>query len=513
MYKLLIVDDEEIEREGMARLIDWEKYGVSLVGTAWNGIEGLEKIRTLSPDIVLTDIKMPGMDGIELIQKTRKEMPWVEFVVLSGYGEFEYTSKAMEQGIRYYLMKPCDEPHILEVLEKVKSQIQKQRSQKLQVEAYRNTVARLLPKAREQLFRDMIFGDAFKESDFQLFAAEHDLQHIRVRLLAFCRETDFDYLEQFILQNMICDQIGTEYVLLSAYVRSQMVFMLDQRAEKVEEGVRMVGGELHRRGAGQIVAAVSEEGKIDDTRTLYLQIEELFRMGQGEGSAGLLSRRFFSQARGLAGAVADFPRLKDARDQAGLLQEVYFTFLKMRRKGYSLEQIEETADWIGKVLYGRGLPEAGLEEEEKWREAAGKVWDDLSQERRLCMKTAWFLAEHKGLTKYENKEQQRVQEMLFSSFCYFDYQPLNLRFLAGQVLYRNEEYLSRVFQRVMNQKYSAWLIGQRVDMARRLLQFELELRIGSLAELVGYAPDGQYFSRVFHKTAGMTPAEYRGSLQ
>ena len=149
MYKLLIVDDEEIEREGMARLIDWEKYGVSLVGTAWNGIEGLEKIRTLSPDIVLTDIKMPGMDGIELIQKTRKEMPWVEFVVLSGYGEFEYTSKAMEQGIRYYLMKPCDEPHILEVLEKVKSQIQKQRSQKLQVEAYRNTVARLLPKARE----------------------------------------------------------------------------------------------------------------------------------------------------------------------------------------------------------------------------------------------------------------------------------------------------------------------------------------------------------------------------
>lgn len=99
LYKILIVDDEEIEREGMAGLIEWEQYGMILVGTAWNGIEGLEKIRTLSPDIVLTDIKMPGMDGIELIQNTREQMPWVEFVVLSGYGEYEYTSKAMEQGI------------------------------------------------------------------------------------------------------------------------------------------------------------------------------------------------------------------------------------------------------------------------------------------------------------------------------------------------------------------------------------------------------------------------------
>ena len=64
MYKILIVDDEEIEREGMASLIDWERFGMTLVGTAWNGVEGLEKIRSLSPDIVLTDIKMPGMDGI-----------------------------------------------------------------------------------------------------------------------------------------------------------------------------------------------------------------------------------------------------------------------------------------------------------------------------------------------------------------------------------------------------------------------------------------------------------------
>lgn len=92
MYRLLIVDDEEIEREGMARLIPWEDFDIELAGTAWNGAEGFEKIQSCRPDIVLTDIKMPVMDGIELIRRTRKEFPEVEFVVLSGYGEFQFTS-------------------------------------------------------------------------------------------------------------------------------------------------------------------------------------------------------------------------------------------------------------------------------------------------------------------------------------------------------------------------------------------------------------------------------------
>lgn len=228
-YKILIVDDEEIEREGMAGLIDWEQYGMALVGTAWNGIEGFEKISALSPDIVLTDIKMPGMDGIELIRKTREEMPWVEFVVLSGYGEFEYTSKAMEQ-----------------------------------------------------LFRDLIFGEPFKETDFRLFAAEHDLPHISIRLLSFLRETGFDYLEQFIIQNIVEEQLGGAYVLLSAYVKNQMIFLLDERAEKVEENVKMLRGELKKRNPVPVFAAVSERGRMENIGTRYGQVEELFRIGQAE---------------------------------------------------------------------------------------------------------------------------------------------------------------------------------------------------------------------------------------
>lgn len=448
-YKILIVDDEEIEREGMAGLIDWEQYGMALVGTAWNGIEGFEKISALSPDIVLTDIKMPGMDGIELIRKTREEMPWVEFVVLSGYGEFEYTSKAMEQ-----------------------------------------------------LFRDLIFGEPFKETDFRLFAAEHDLSHISIRLLSFLRETGFDYLEQFIIQNIVEEQLGGAYVLLSAYVKNQMIFLLDERAEKVEENVKMLRGELKKRNPVPVFAAVSERGRMENIGTLYGQVEELFRIGQAENrTEELLSYQLFSGLKASVDGVVDFQQIKEAESQIQLFEELCFTFLKMGRKGYLLKQKEETAKWIAKVLYG------------KTKDFSCEEMDEKEAEREIYGETASFLAECKNLFHTPNKEQERVTEMILATFRYFDYQPLNLRFLAGQVLYRNEEYLSRVFQKVMHCKYSAWLINERVGMAKRLLELEPEMKISTLAELVGYAPDGQYFSKIFHKTTGMTPAEYRNSLQ
>ena len=171
------------------------------------------------------------------------------------------------------------------------------------------------------------------------------------------------------------------------------------------------------------------------------------------------------------------------------------------------------AVWVGKVLYGKTMDISW----EDIRKTGENIKDGesgrIGQERELYRQTAFFLAECKGLGHGEGKEQQRVQEMVFATFQYLAYQPLNLRFLAGQVLYRNEEHLSRTFHKVMQCKYSTWLIDERVEMAKRLLQEEPDLKISVLAELVGYAPDGQYFSKVFHKVTGMTPAEYRGGLR
>lgn len=130
MYRLLIVDDEEIEREGMAELIPWQEYDVELIGTAWNGLEALEKVQSLLPDIVLTDIKMPVMDGLELIHRVRENYPYIEFAVLSGHGEYEFTSKAKAEGVQHYILKPCDEEEIIQMLDKVKTEIEIKRIQR-----------------------------------------------------------------------------------------------------------------------------------------------------------------------------------------------------------------------------------------------------------------------------------------------------------------------------------------------------------------------------------------------
>ena len=128
MEKLLIVDDEEIELDGMAELIDWPSYGYELVGTAINGKRGLALIQEKQPDIVITDIKMPVMDGLAMIRAAQEQHVDTVFVVLSGYGDYEYTSQAMQLGIRHYILKPCDEAKILPVLEQARAELHERRS-------------------------------------------------------------------------------------------------------------------------------------------------------------------------------------------------------------------------------------------------------------------------------------------------------------------------------------------------------------------------------------------------
>ncbi|MDD3335193.1 MAG: response regulator [Eubacteriales bacterium] len=119
MIKLLIVDDERIMRETLATLIDWKQLGIELVGSCKDGFEAYDSILDLCPDIVLTDIRMPGLNGIELIQKLHEANACARFIILSGYDEFEYAQEAMRYGVRYYLLKPCNEAAIIHALKEV----------------------------------------------------------------------------------------------------------------------------------------------------------------------------------------------------------------------------------------------------------------------------------------------------------------------------------------------------------------------------------------------------------
>mgnify|MGYP001753939654 FL=1 len=114
MLKLLIADDERIIRETIFKIIDWKKYDIEVIGLCKNGIEAYDMILDESPDIVLTDIRMPGMSGLDLIREVHQTGIPIQFIILSGYGEFEYAKEAMHYGVKQYLLKPCNETQILE---------------------------------------------------------------------------------------------------------------------------------------------------------------------------------------------------------------------------------------------------------------------------------------------------------------------------------------------------------------------------------------------------------------
>lgn len=116
MKTILIVDDEKITREGISQLINWQQYGFEVIGLAENGKVGLEIARELLPDLIITDIKMPEMSGLEMIEILRRENISSEFIILSGYSDFEYAKKAIKTGVISYLLKPIDEDELIESL-------------------------------------------------------------------------------------------------------------------------------------------------------------------------------------------------------------------------------------------------------------------------------------------------------------------------------------------------------------------------------------------------------------
>jgi two-component system response regulator YesN len=131
MFKIVVVEDESLVRKGLVMTTPWETLDCQVVGEAVNGDEGLRLIKKIKPDLVITDIRMPVMDGIEMI-RTLKEEADCEFLVISGYSEFEYAKQAVKLGVKDYLLKPIDDEELQEAIFRITAHIkEKKRIQKI----------------------------------------------------------------------------------------------------------------------------------------------------------------------------------------------------------------------------------------------------------------------------------------------------------------------------------------------------------------------------------------------
>ncbi len=117
MYKVIIIDDEPIIVEGISRIIPWDKYECQIVATAYDGMEGAEAIRKWKPDIVISDIAMPGLDGLSMVAGLKSELPDLEISILTGYRVFEYAQKAINLGVTRFMLKPSNMTELEEAIQ------------------------------------------------------------------------------------------------------------------------------------------------------------------------------------------------------------------------------------------------------------------------------------------------------------------------------------------------------------------------------------------------------------
>lgn len=169
MISVMIADDETLARVGLKMMIPWEKYGFNLVAEAENGKVAMDLALQLKPDIIITDIKMPLLNGVELISALREQLQETKFIVLSSYGDFDYVKEAMLIGAEDYVLKLEMEPEpFAELLNKVKGKIEAERSRHQEERADEWYKRRNLPALREKLFQNLLFSYYINEDEVQV---------------------------------------------------------------------------------------------------------------------------------------------------------------------------------------------------------------------------------------------------------------------------------------------------------------------------------------------------------
>lgn len=483
MYTLLIVDDEEIEREGMAQFIPWDSYEIKVVSTARNGAEGLEKIAKFRPDLAIVDIKMPVMNGIEMIRQAKERYPDMTFVVLSGYGDYEFTSQAMELGVRHYILKPCDESKMIPVLNKAFAELEEARKKNARSEKLETEARLLKPYAREQLFRDLLLGKAQASSGARQLVDELGGEQRMVLLLDFRLKCGFDSLERYVVGNMLGDLLPDGTLLMTTGVDRDVLVLADAMAESsVETAVQVLKKEFKRFETLPMLSSASRTGTLAELSVLFRQAQELLQLNMDENEPALLRPSRNAALPETVNEIFDLEALRQTGSYEELLQELAFSFAKMEAKDYRPQQRQKLCELAWKLLFeDKAAPEDSLP---AWADALTAAWNHPQPDARS---REIFLAIYENLPEPE----------------------FSLQTIAQQRLFMSEDHLRRIFSQMTGNRFSAYLEHCRITQARRLLEFQPDMKISRLAELVGYPLDGQYFSKVFRKICGVTPTEYR----
>ncbi|WP_169834317.1 response regulator [Paenibacillus donghaensis] len=510
MYKVLLVDDEELVVQGISSLIQWEKSGLQLTEVAYNGVEALECFRREPADIVITDIRMPVMDGLRLIRQLKKESPRTEYIVLSGYGEYDYTSEAMALGVKHYLLKPSNETKILEVLYKVIAELKERADHEHFVERLQNDFKKVLPHVKEQLLRDIVLTGMYNKQDCDYFMDLFMIQQQMFKLVLFTLHEESEYIHKFALKNIAEEVFKDEGAYLTTVVRDQVLLLVKAvDFERLSGKVKQVQRIYKAYYKLELFVAISNEGGFTAIRPMYDSVRRCLSFGI------FFQEGYIVTPQDVMDVEQEFPV------DTEMLTERLAAAVRTGHAAEVSETIVEAGRWLENGLFDAAAAkkfcldlfltvirqtDGGLDE---YVTGIPKLYNmpSLRGAFQFLEETALELAQlNSGWTaKRQNDLIDSVLRIVQENLGNPD---LSLKWIGNELLYVNVDYLGKMFTRKTGNKFSSYLVQLRMESAKRLMEQDNELRIYDIAVMLGYPEDAQYFSKVFKKYTGMTPTEY-----
>lgn len=502
--RIVIAEDEPKTREGLINVIhrftDYE-----IVGVAGDGVEGFRLTQEMNPDLVISDIKMPGLDGLGMLEKIKEHQIDVQAVLLTGYSEFEYARKALQLQVVEYILKPLEIDPFLSVLKKVEGKIQKQNAQ------------RFTP---DQILRSYVLGGE-SEREQMLPVLEESLgvndrvvsTMFLIRPQSIARETYEEIHKR--IQNLLDALCMENYYFIIRQGEDGGVFLLLVDTERNRN--------LKTIFATRILPQLQE---ISGCSCSMMKMHGIKEISQTMEKLAVLLKYSFSVPEG---KIVDWETVQtityEKLEYPSALENELIQYIRTGKRGKVLEVCREFTE---QVIESNASPECIRDYTTRIvvgvLRVVGEMRSNLNQEEELRYMLESIRKSHsqkevryqfekilKNVAMPEEDTQNDITEngIVLNAISYIrENYGRNIGLIdVAQFCNVRSEYLSRIFKEETGVKFVDFLTNFRISMAKRLL-VSGNYKVVEVAEMVGFS-DQKYFQKVFKKVCGVTPSEYK----
>lgn len=544
MYKLIIVEDEADVREGIIEKIDWASYGFEVVDQAENGQEATESIDRLLPDVVVTDIQMPFMNGLQLAEWIRSRHPATKVIILTGYDEFEYAQKAIKLQIDEYLLKPFSSQELIDVLMKVRNEIEAEIAEKENMYVLSEYYRKSLPLLREQFLSALVsrrlrsaeiaeksaeYGISLSADWFQASVISVDYIHeeqdacSQVVKAVSLRDNSERNLQLFAVLNIaeeICSKQGTgrvfihrdDIVLLSmgggageADMMAQTFAILEEVLQKVQRFLKLtvtagVGTvcalpDLLFQSFGDALQALDYRLILGNNRVIWIEDVE-------SRSSRLLSYDELTQQ-----SLIRTIKLGTVQELRAVIDELF--------GGLDADQVSaqdfqifllELITSILRVAKESGSPDGFINSGFSSLSALHK-FNNMGEAKQWIITVCTQLMDSIA-TGRQSSYKQLIDQAKDYIRSHYEETDISIGKVCRH-LHISTGYFSSIFKKELKMTFVSYLLQIRLEAAKELLR-STELKAFEIAERIGFA-DPNYFSFCFRKKYGQSPKEYKNS--